>query len=264
MIKRYFIKISFNGKNYFGWQIQKNAISVQALVNDALSKILRQDITVTGAGRTDTGVHAREYYAHFDSYDISEKFTSEDLIYKLNSFLPKDISVIDIINVKADANARFDAISRTYCYYISLKKNPFNIDFAYSVYSKIDINRMNKACDILMEYTDFSCFSKSRTQTKTNNCKIFSANWNCNGEILVFSITADRFLRNMVRAITGTMLDIGYGKTSINKFRSIIEGKNRSDAGYSVPANGLFLEKIEYPKEIFLPVSTSHRNNNPC
>lgn len=252
MIKRYFIKISFNGKNYFGWQIQKNACSVQALINDALSKILREDIKVTGAGRTDAGVHAREYYAHFDCQDISEKFSTGDLIYKLNSFLPKDISVMDFIPVKEDSNARFDAISRTYCYYISTKKNPFNTDFSYNVNSKLDIVSMNEACEVLKEYKDFSCFSKSRTQTKTNNCKIFSAKWVYDDETLKFIITADRFLRNMVRAITGTMLDIGYGKININDFRKIIEGKNRCDAGYSVPANGLFLEKIEYPEDIFL------------
>lgn len=252
MNSRYFIKISYNGKNYFGWQIQKNATSVQAFINDALSKILREEIKVTGAGRTDTGVHAKEYFAHFDCKPLADRFITNDLVFRLNSFLPKDIAIHDILPVANNCNARFDAISRTYRYYISKSKNPFKIDFSYSVFSAIDLDSMNNACNILFEYNDFSCFSKSKTKTKTNNCKIYFAEWKESEDQLIFTITADRFLRNMVRAIVGTMLDIGYKKIGLDDFRKIIEGKNRSDAGYSVPANGLFLEKIEYPESIFL------------
>lgn len=256
MKSRYFIKLSFNGKNYSGWQIQKNAISVQELINDALSKIIREDINVTGAGRTDTGVHAKEYFAHFDCEDFLSKFSVAELLFKLNSFLPKDIAIQDIIKVKSNSNARFDAVSRTYRYYISRSKNPFNIEFSYAVHGKLDIVEMNAACKVLYEYSDFSCFSKSGTQTKTNNCKILNAIWEEIDDQLIFTITADRFLRNMVRAITGTLLDVGYKKLDITGFRKIIEGKNRSDAGYSVPANGLFLEKIDYPKSIFNETNT--------
>jgi len=250
MYFRNFIKLAYNGKNYHGWQLQENAVTVQQVLDDALTVLLKTEIRTTGAGRTDTGVHAREFFAHFD---LPDKITDIDtLTFKLNNYLPHDISVSEIINVKADAHARFDAISRTYTYQVSQYKDPFNNDYSYFVYGPIDIEKMNKAAEILFEYTDFSSFSKSGTQVKTNNCKIVSAKWVNVANMLIFTITADRFLRNMVRAIVGTLLDVGRGNLDEKAFRRIIENKDRSDAGYSVPACGLFLERIEYPEAIFM------------
>lgn len=247
---RYFIKLVYNGKNYFGWQIQKNEVSVQEVVNQALSTILKKEINVVGCGRTDTGVHAKEFFAHFD---LDIKFSIEELnsiTKKLNGFLPVDISIHSIFHVNSDAHTRFDAISRTYKYYISQKKDPFSQDFAFQFHPKLDIKKMNTAAAVLLDYFDFTSFSKVKTQVKTNNCKISKAHWDYEGHILVFTITADRFLRNMVRAIVGTLLDIGQGKTTIEDLKSIIESKNRSNAGYSVPAHGLFLTEVTYPLNI--------------
>ena len=249
MSLRYFIRISYNGKNYHGWQLQENAVTVQQVLDYALSTILNADVRTTGAGRTDTGVHAREFFAHFDVKNLIQDIPK--LVFKLNSFLPDDISVFDILPVKEDAHARFDAISRTYKYQITKQKDPFNSEFSFYVYGDIDIDKMNKAAGILFEYVDFTSFSKTGTQVKTNNCRITYAKWEQSGYMLIFTITADRFLRNMVRAIVGTLLDNGRGMLDEEKFRNIIESKNRSDAGYSVPACGLFLEKIEYPEEVF-------------
>ncbi len=246
---RYFIKLAYNGKNYHGWQLQENSVTVQQVLDGALSLLLKAEIRTTGAGRTDTGVHAREFFAHFD---LSEKISEvEALAFKLNNYLPYDISVFEIISVKADAHARFDATSRTYTYQISQHKDPFNDNYSYYVYGPIDVEKMNKAANMLFDYTDFTSFSKTGTQVKTNDCKIVFAKWESVGNLLIFTITADRFLRNMVRAIVGTLIDVGTGKLDEDGFRNIIESKNRSDAGYSVPACGLFLERIEYPEEIF-------------
>ncbi|MCF8299202.1 MAG: tRNA pseudouridine(38-40) synthase TruA [Saprospiraceae bacterium] len=251
MKNRYFIQLSYNGANYHGWQLQDNSISVQQVLNEAISLLLNSNISITGVGRTDTGVHAKEFYAHFDYENINEE-QSKQLVYKLNKFLPNDISIKKIVPVKNDANARFDAISRTYKYYISLNKNPFFDLLSYYLYGELDVDKMNEAAKVLFDYNDFTSFSKTGTQVKTNNCKIYHAAWEQNDEMLVFTIKADRFLRNMVRAIVGTLLDIGRGKIDILEFRNIIESKNRSDAGYSVPAKALFLTKIEYPDSIFL------------
>ena len=248
---RYFIKLAFNGKNYHGWQMQDNALTIQSVINNALSKLLGEEINITGCGRTDTGVHAKEFYAHFDT---CKNFTNDEkkrLIFKLNNFLPDDISIYEIINVKNNAHARFDAISRTYQYFISRQKDPFDNNFSYYVYGDINIDLMNEGAKILCEYEDFTSFSKLHSDVKTNNCKILNAKWVEREDKLIFTITADRFLRNMVRAIVGTLLDIGKKKISLKDFRKIIESKNRSDAGYSVPAKGLFLTKIEYPYDIF-------------
>lgn len=247
---RYFVHLAYNGRNYHGWQLQINAITVQEVLNNAFSLIFRQSIELYGAGRTDTGVHASNYYAHFDIDTEIEKHNISKFIYKLNAILKEDIVIYNIFRVDDDAHARFDAISRTYNYYINLQKNVFNNDFSYSYYLDLDVDRMNEACKILFEYEDFSCFSKSKTQTKTNNCKIMEANWKVVDNQLIFTITADRFLRNMVRAIVGTLLEIGNGKLQIADLHEIIKGKNRSDAGYSVPAKALFLSKVIYPERI--------------
>jgi tRNA pseudouridine38-40 synthase len=245
MVTRYFIYMSFKGTAYHGWQYQPNAISVQQVVENALSTILNDKISVTGAGRTDTGVHASFYCAHFESVrnDLSG---NSPFLGKLNGFLPTDISVSSICSVDKDMHARFSALSRTYKYYIALKKSPFQSEFSWYLHRNFDITAMNKACAILKEQKDFTSFSKLHTDVKTNNCDIMEAFWSEEGSNLIFTIKADRFLRNMVRAIVGTMVDIGTGKTSLDEFKAIIEAKNRCEAGQSVPAKGLFLVDIDY------------------
>lgn len=239
---RYFIELSYNGKSYHGWQIQPNAITVQEVLEHALSTVLQSKISIMGAGRTDAGVHASQMFAHFD-FDES---LDDNLVFKLNSFLPDDIAVHAVFQVNDETHARFNALSRTYIYKISQKKNVFNSDFAYSLYNHLDIDAMNLACDILLEYNDFQCFSKAHTDVKTYYCKIMFAQWDYIEDQLVFTIKADRFLRNMVRAIVGTMVNIGLGKMKAEDLHSIIKSKNRSEAGFSVPAHGLYLTKIEY------------------
>lgn len=242
---RYFIQISYKGTNYVGWQFQPNGLSIQESLEKALSLILRDEIKVTGAGRTDAGVHASFFIAHFDSIiDIRD---IKKVIYSLNNYLSNDIAIQDIRRVNDDAHARFDALSRTYNYRVSTAKNPFEFDFSYYLKFKPDIELMNKATKILFEFKDFTSFSKLHTDVKTNNCKIEIAEWKQEGDILIFVIKADRFLRNMVRAIVGTLLDVGNGKISLEEFRTIIKLKDRSEAGFSVPAQGLYLVVIEYP-----------------
>ena len=245
---RYFLKLAYNGENYFGWQLQPNGVTVQEVLNKALSLLLKEEINLTGAGRTDTGVHAREFYAHFDTQKQYSEQERNDLINRMNSFLPQDIVICDFFPVKDDFHARFDALSRTYRYYIATEKMPFYAKFSYRIFHVLDIEIMNQACEKLLMYKDFTSFSKVHTQTKTNNCNITQAHWFYQNELLVFEITADRFLRNMVRAIVGTLLDVGRGKLSVADFCRIIEQKDRSLAGVSVPAHALFLEKIAYPK----------------
>ncbi|MDR1056575.1 MAG: tRNA pseudouridine(38-40) synthase TruA [Prevotellaceae bacterium] len=243
---RYIVQLSYKGSNYHGWQVQENAPTVQEFVNKALSTLCNQTIETTGAGRTDTGVHARHYIAHFDSA-TPLPYPSEKLIYKLNCILPRDIAVEDIKSVHDSFHARFDAISRTYKYFICTKKNPFQLEFSYQLFYPLDVDKMNKAADILLEYHDFTSFSKLHSDVKTNNCKISYACWNkTSGNRLVFTITADRFLHNMVRAVVGTLLEVGKQKITINDFCKIIESKNRGNAGVSAPAQGLFLWEIEY------------------
>jgi tRNA pseudouridine38-40 synthase len=251
-MQRYFIKIAYDGTNYHGWQSQDNANTVQAELEKALSVLLSENIEVTGAGRTDTGVHAREYYAHFDLDTPVEKSKTDQILYHLNSVIPEDIAAFLIFPVKNDVHARFTAISRTYKYYISRKKNPFFNKYSWNIYGELDVKKMNDASKILFEYIDFTSFSKLHTDVKTNNCKIKQAEWAEENNMLVFTIKADRFLRNMVRAIVGTILDVGKNKIDKDGFRKVIENKNRSDAGYSVPAKGLFLDKIEYPPDIIM------------
>ena len=250
MAVRYFIRLAFKGTKYHGWQIQANAVTIQEILNEALSTILREDVNVAGAGRTDTGVHASCFYAHFDLHSsvISE---TQNTIFRLNRFLPDDIAVYKIFPVKENAHARYDATSRTYQYHITTIKDPFKREFAYYCFWQLNVEKMNKACNFLFDYKDFTSFSKSKTQVKTNFCEIYQAEWTKEKHLLIFTVKANRFLRNMVRAIVGTMLDIGQEKIEPEKIKDIIESKNRSNAGYSVPPNGLFLTHIGYPDEIF-------------
>ena len=244
---RYFIELSYNGKAYHGWQNQPKALSVQEVLEDSLSKLLNDKIAIVGAGRTDAGVHALQMFAHFDTdVELEEK----DLVYKLNSFLPKDIAIHSVFKVGEEVHARFDALSRTYLYRITLIKNAFTFDNALYVKQDLDVDKMNEASKILFHYNDFQCFSKSRTDVKTYNCDITKAEWFYENDELHFVIKADRFLRNMVRAIVGTMINIGVGKLSEEDLHTIIQSKSRSEAGYSVPAHALYLTHIEYPNTI--------------
>ncbi|CAL2103634.1 tRNA pseudouridine synthase A [Tenacibaculum sp. 190130A14a] len=240
---RYFIELSYLGKNYHGWQIQPHATSVQEEISKAISTILRKEIAITGAGRTDAGVHASQMFAHFDTdTPINEHFT-----YKLNAILPNDIVIYNTTLVDNEAHTRFDAISRSYEYKIILGRNPFLLDTTWQLnYKNLDVPLMNKAAEILYEYEDFECFSKVKTDVYTFNCNVTHAKWELVNNELTFYISANRFLRNMVRAIVGTLLNVGLGKTSLEEFKQIIESKNRSNAGVSVPAKGLFLTKVAY------------------
>ncbi|MFT0716033.1 tRNA pseudouridine(38-40) synthase TruA [Flagellimonas lutimaris] len=245
---RYFIQFSYFGKAYHGWQNQPNAITVQEVLEKALSTLLREKIEVLGAGRTDAGVHARQMFAHFDFEPIPD---IEDLVYRLNAFLPDDIAVQGIHQVADDAHARFDAMERTYEYWLVKEKDPFLFDHAHFVKHPLDVDAMNQAAKILLQYTDFECFSKSNTDVKTYNCDIRKAHWKIDEDKWVFNIAADRFLRNMVRAVVGTLLDVGMGKMQAEDIHNIIASKDRGEAGVSVPAKGLYLTKVSYPKEIF-------------
>ena len=244
---RYFICFSYFGKHYHGWQKQPNAISVQEILEDALSKLLGTTITVMGAGRTDSGVHAKQMYAHFDFSKIDDL---GNLVFRLNAFLPKDIAVTTIFLVSDEAHARFDAISRTYEYWIVQEKNPFYVQHAHYVKYPLDLDKMNKAAAVLLEFKDFECFSKSNTDVHTFLCTIKEAKWEYRNDCLVFKITADRFLRNMVRAIVGTLLEVGLGKMEISTVKAILKSKDRRKAGASAPAKGLYLTKVLYPENI--------------
>ncbi|WP_338733221.1 tRNA pseudouridine(38-40) synthase TruA [Mangrovimonas cancribranchiae] len=244
---RYFLELSYNGKKYHGWQNQPNAISVQEVLEKALSRLLSDDIAIVGAGRTDAGVHALQMFAHFDT---EKDFLEKDLIYKLNSFLPKDIAIHDLFKVNSNIHARFDATSRSYIYRIALKKNVFNYESAYYLKTSLDVENMKQAATILLEYKDFQCFSKSNTDVKTYNCAIEAANFTIKEDELHFYIKADRFLRNMVRAIMGTLINVGLGKIAVHDVHTIIRSKSRSEAGYSVPAHGLYLKEVTYPENI--------------
>ena len=250
-MNRYFIYLAYKGTHYCGWQKQPNGVSIQQCVEEALSMVLQQAITVVGAGRTDAGVHARMMAAHFDV--LKEISNPVLLTEKLNKILPDDVAVYKIVPVTIGAHARFDALSRTYIYMLSDMKNPFRFEYVYRMSLKsINFERMNEACPVLFEYTDFTSFSKLHTDTKTNHCRVDKAEWTREDETWVFTIQADRFLRNMVRAIVGTMLEIGRGKLTINDFRMIIEAKNRCRAGMSVSPQGLSLIEIVYPAHLFL------------
>jgi len=240
---RYFIKFAYNGTNYHGWQSQPNASTVQETLTKAMSTVLNTHIELMGAGRTDTGVHAKMMYAHFD---FEKEFQSDSLVHKLNSFLPKDIAVFDIVPVAENAHARFDAKKRTYEYHIHTFKNVFQNELSWYNPQKLDVDLMNEAAKILLLHTDFECFSKVHTDVNTFDCKITTAHWQHNANQLIFTISADRFLRNMVRAIVGTLINIGLHKITLADFEAIIKSKNRSEAGFSVPAHGLYLTEIIY------------------
>ena len=246
---RYFIHLAYNGTPYHGWQIQPNATSVQETLNKAFSVLLQSEINLMGAGRTDTGVHAKEMYAHFDfeaSIDIP------NLVHKLNSFLPKDIVIYDIIPVHNEAHTRFDATKRTYEYHIHQFKNPFLDELSWYFHQPLDIDLMNEAAQLLLNHTDFECFSKVNTDVNTFDCTIFEAYWtrasteHSENDQLVFTISANRFLRNMVRSIVGTLVNVGLHKITLDDFIKILESKSREKAGFSVPAHGLYLTKINY------------------
>jgi tRNA pseudouridine38-40 synthase len=288
--KRYFLELLYNGTGYHGWQVQPNALTVQELLNKALSTLLRQPIETTGCGRTDAGVHATQFFAHFDvvgdtsllgdgsllrdslmfvdhrkhgdsttpltidhepssiNYEPTSLILEQKkIIRSLNALLPYDIAVKRIINLHSDAHARFDASLRSYQYRVHFEKDPFLQGFSWLQRDRPEVDLMNEAAAILMQYTDFSCFSKSNTQVATNNCKISRAEWLIKEDQLVFHISADRFLRNMVRAIVGTLLLVGQKEIIPQKVRQIIESKNRSNAGTSVPACGLYLTEVKYP-----------------
>ena len=247
---RYFIYFSYDGAAYHGWQVQPNAITVQQVLEEALCKLMRQPVPLTGAGRTDAGVHARLMVAHFD---WEEPLDTDAVTEKLNRILPQDICIYKVREVNPDAHARFDALSRRYCYRVVTAKSPFARRYACRVMPETDFEAMNRAAELLYEYTDFTSFSKLHTDVKTNNCKVTHAAWRRVGEHeWVFEIEADRFLRNMVRAIVGTLLRVGRGKMTLDGFRAVIENKARGEAGDSAMGEALFLVGVEYPEELFL------------
>jgi tRNA pseudouridine38-40 synthase len=248
--QRFFIELAYDGTNYHGWQMQPNAVGVQDVLNRALSTVLRQPIETLGCGRTDTGVHAKEFFAHFDVEGesiVHGPSSMDNNIRGINSVLPHDIAIKTIIPVAADAHARFDATLRSYEYHIHFNKDPFKNGYSWLLRDEPDLELMNQAAKLIMQYIDFSCFSKSNTQVKTNNCKITNATWGKADGGIVFKISADRFLRNMVRAIVGTLLMVGNKEIAPEAIHDIIQSKNRSNAGASVPACGLYLTEVKYP-----------------
>ncbi len=251
MIRRYFIYLSYNGAAYHGWQVQPNALTVQEVLEEKLSILFKTKIEIVGAGRTDAGVHARTMIAHLDAPFAIDEAAWVD---KLNRMLPRDIAIQRIVPVVSDAHARFDAKRREYEYWITSEKDPFNYPYVYKYHGPMDFDRMNEACKILYEYIDFTSFSKLHTDVKTNNCQIYHAEWKEkeNSDIWVFTIAADRFLRNMVRAIVGTLIEVGRGKLTLESFRQVIEQKDRGVAGTSMPAQALYLTRVEYEESIFL------------
>ncbi|MBO5960826.1 MAG: tRNA pseudouridine(38-40) synthase TruA [Paludibacteraceae bacterium] len=249
-MQRYFIFLSYKGGAFHGWQRQPNGVSVQQVLEEALSVVLRQDIAVVGAGRTDAGVHAKCMVAHFDVENL--RWQEDQLVKKLNSLLPHDVAVRQIRPVKPDAHARFSALARRYEYWTVEHKDPFMKEFAVRVPAVLDYDKMNQAAACLFSYIDFTSFSKLHTDVKTNNCQIYAAEWQQRGEYRCFVIEADRFLRNMVRAIVGTLWMVGKGSISVEQFCQIIEQKDRCAAGTSAPAEGLYLVDVRYPDDIWM------------
>lgn len=249
MPNRFFIELSYDGTPFHGWQIQKNAKSIQQTLNEALSTVTRQEIYTVGCGRTDTGVHARRFFAHFDCEELLENLP--ELTFKINCILPPEVAIHQIFQVHLDLHSRFSATYRTYEYLITTSKSPFQVNRSYEFRSELDVEQMNQGARMLFEYEDFTSFSKLHSDAETNLCKLMKAHWHTTKTGLRFEIQANRFLRNMVRAIVGTMIDLGEGKIGLNDFQKIIELKDRSAAGYSVPAHGLYLIDIGYPEGAF-------------
>lgn len=242
---RYFIQFAYRGTQYHGWQYQPNAVSIQEVLTNAMNLLFRDKFELVGAGRTDSGVHAKKMYAHFDT---EKPFETNSMIQKLNSYLPEDITVYRFFEVSSEAHARFDAVSRSYEYRIHTFKNSFFKDLSWYYYhGSLNVEKMNQAAKILLDYTDFKCFSKSNSDVFTYNCSITEAYWTQENDSLIFHITANRFLRNMVRAIVGTLLEIGSGKIQVEKLHEIIKSGDRGKAGFSVPAHGLYLTQVVYP-----------------
>ena len=246
---RYFLQLSYNGAGYCGWQVQPNGISVQQVLNEALQTLLGASAVCTGSGRTDTGVHARMQVAHFDA-DLH--LAHEELLYKLNSILPKDIAVQSLKPVKNEAHARYDAMCRSYEYHIHRQKDPFREGFSYYFKPEVDTDAMNAAASLLLEWKDFQSFSKVKTDVKHYDCEVFEAVWKNQNDTLVFYVSANRFLRGMVRAMVGTLLQVGIKKLSIDGLRQILEKRDRRAAARNVPPEGLYLTKINYPEEIYI------------
>lgn len=245
---RYFFEISYNGTHYHGWQNQKNAVGVQQVVENALSKLFREEISITGSGRTDTGVHCVQQFFHVD---IEKEFKPEDLVHRLNAFLPGDIAIRNILPVREDAHARYQAIERSYQYKITRAKDPLLVGYACYFFRELDVSAMEQASTLLRGEQDFECFSKVKTDVNHFICDIRQATWNQKGDVLVFTISANRFLRGMVRAIVGTLLDVGTGKLTVKQFQEIIKSKDRKKAGMNAPPEGLYLTQVKYPRSIF-------------
>jgi tRNA pseudouridine38-40 synthase len=246
---RFFFEIAYHGSHYAGWQSQKNAVGVQEIVESSLSKIVRREIKIVGSGRTDTGVHCRQQFFHAD---IDIEFETADLMHKLNAFLPRDIVIKSIHRVKPDAHARYDAIERSYEYHITKVKNPFLDKLALHYFKPLDVPRMNKAAEHLLGEHDFESFSKVKTDVNHFRCTVKKAAWKEEGDLLTFYISANRFLRGMVRAITGTLLDVGTGKITISEFQQIMASRDRKKAGMNVDPHGLYLTRVKYPASIFI------------
>ncbi|ARN79155.1 tRNA pseudouridine(38-40) synthase TruA [Nonlabens spongiae] len=245
--RRYFIEFAYDGTNYHGWQKQPDAITVQERLEEGLKLLLKQPVLTTGAGRTDTGVHAKQMFAHFD---LEKPAQIENIVYRLNRWLPEDISVFNLYEVGSEDHARFDAISRSYEYHIHLRPDPFFNKNSYILYRKPDFGLMQEAADQLLGTKNFKCFSRSKTQVKTYNCTVTEARFQIDDHHVIFHITADRFLRNMVRAVMGTLLEIGYGKKMVEDLDHIIKSQDRNQAGPSAPGQGLYLTKIVYPDRV--------------
>ncbi len=246
---RYLFEITYRGSNYHGWQSQHNAVGIQQVIEEAMTKLLREKISIVGSGRTDTGVHCGQQFFHAD---VESTFEFDTLIIRLNSFLPKDIAVRSIRKIKPDASARYDAYERTYQYHITRTKDPLREGLSFYFFKPLDLGVLQRGADILLGKHDFECFSKVKTDVNHFICDIKQAEWNQKGDLLVFTITANRFLRGMVRAVVGTLLDAGTGKTTLDDIRAVLKSKDRKKAGMNVPPEGLFLTSVKYPKAIFI------------
>lgn len=249
IIMRYFFEITYNGTSYHGWQNQPNAISVQQVVEDCMTKVFRKKISITGSGRTDTGVHCVQQFFHAD---VEMAFDEQQWIAKLNSILPRFIGIRSISSVKPEASARYDALDRTYEYKITRVKDPIMVGHTYYFFRELDIPTMERATALLIGEHDFQCFSKVHTDVNNFICNIKQARWNQKGDLLVLTITANRFLRGMVRSIVGTLLDVGSKKITIKQFQDILKSKDRKQAGVNVPPEALYLVHVKYPKSIFI------------